>query len=121
MKRHSLTDSQWEQLAPLLPPAKPRTGRPNLDHRRILDGILWRLTTGAPWRDVPATYGPWQTLYSVCHGPYVAGTSRQGAPVVRRQRMPSRMRRWSRLGRPVRGLAGGSRGASCSHWLSVRE
>jgi len=64
MKRHSLTERQWEQLAPLLPPAKPRTGRPNHDHRRILDGILWRLKTGAPWRDVPATYGPWQTLYS---------------------------------------------------------
>src|SRR5579885_3219063 len=64
MKRHSLTDHQWERLAPLLPPAKPRTGRPNLDHRRILDGILWRLTTGAPWRDVPAVYGRWQTLYS---------------------------------------------------------
>jgi transposase len=64
MKRHSLTDRQWEQLAPLLPPAKPRTGRPNHDHRRIVDGILWRLKTGAPWRDVPVTYGPWQTLYS---------------------------------------------------------
>ncbi len=51
-------------LAPLLPPAKPRTGRPNLDHRHILDGILWRLTTGAPWRDLPAASGPWQTLYS---------------------------------------------------------
>jgi transposase len=64
MKRHSLTDSQWEQLAPLLPPAKPRTGRPNLDHRLILDGMLWRLTTGAPWRDLPAAFGAWQTVYS---------------------------------------------------------
>ncbi|SRR6266567_10641 len=64
MKRHSLTDNQWEQLAPLLPPAKPRTGRPNSDHRRILDGILWRLTTGAPWRDLPVAFGPWQTVYS---------------------------------------------------------
>ena len=64
MKRHTLTDSQWEQLAPLLPPVKPRTGRPNLDHRRIFDAILWRLTTGAPWRDLPAEYPPWQTVYS---------------------------------------------------------
>ena len=53
MNRHALTDSQWEQLAPLLPPAKPRTGRPNLDHRCIITGILWRLKTGAPWRDLP--------------------------------------------------------------------
>jgi transposase len=64
MMRHALTDGQWEQLAPLLPPAKPRTGRPNLDHRCILNGILWRLKTGAPWRDLPERYGRWQTVYS---------------------------------------------------------
>ena len=33
------------------------------DHRRILNGILWRLHTGAPWRDIPERYGPWQTVY----------------------------------------------------------
>jgi len=64
MNRHALTESQWEQLAPLLPPAKPRTGRPNLDHRCIINGILWRLKTGAPWRDLPEPYGCWQTVYS---------------------------------------------------------
>src|SRR5258707_2199204 len=64
MQRHELTDTQWAQLAPLLPPARPRTGRPNHDHRTILNGILWKLATGVPWRDVPARYGPWPTLYS---------------------------------------------------------
>jgi transposase len=64
MKRHALTDQQWEQLAPLLPPAKPQTGRPNHDHRLILNGILWRLKTGAPWRDLPEHFGAWQTVYS---------------------------------------------------------
>jgi transposase len=34
-----------------------------MDHRRVLNGILWRQKTGAPWRDVPARYGPWQTCY----------------------------------------------------------
>jgi transposase len=33
------------------------------DHHRILNGILWRLHTGAPWRDIPELYGPWQTIY----------------------------------------------------------
>lgn len=33
------------------------------DHRRILNGILWRLHTGAPWRDIPDSYGPWETIY----------------------------------------------------------
>jgi transposase len=64
MNRHELTDEQWERLAPLLPPTKPATGRPNHDHRRILNGILWRLTTGVPWRDLPERYGPWKTVYS---------------------------------------------------------
>lgn len=64
MNRHELTDPQWERLAPLLPPQRPARGRPNHDHRRILNGIRWRLKTGVPWRDVPERYGPWQTLYS---------------------------------------------------------
>jgi transposase len=62
--RGELTDRQWEGLKPHLPPEKPATGRPNVDHRRIINGILWRERTGAPWRDLPARYGPWSTVYS---------------------------------------------------------
>src|SRR3712207_1546208 len=62
MSRSDLTDSEWEQLAPLLPPQKPWTGRPNHDHRRIIKGILWLLRTGAPWRDLPARYGKRSTV-----------------------------------------------------------
>jgi transposase len=64
MNRHELTNKQWEQLQSLLPPQKPRTGRPAADHRRIVNGILWLLRTGAPWRDLPEQYGPWQTVAS---------------------------------------------------------
>lgn len=64
MRRHELTNEQWERLAPLLPPVKPKVGRPNLDHRQILNGIRWRLRTGAPWRDLPERYGNWKTVYS---------------------------------------------------------
>ena len=39
------------------------TGRPNKEHRTIVNGILWILRTGAPWRDLPERYGPWQTVY----------------------------------------------------------
>jgi transposase len=63
-RRHELTDEQWQRLAPLLPPERPRTGRPNKDHRTVLNGILWILRTGAPWRDLPERYGPWATVYS---------------------------------------------------------
>lgn len=64
IRRHELTDQQWEQLRPLLPPQKPPTGRPAIDHRRILNGLLWLLRTGAPWRDLPERYGPWETVAS---------------------------------------------------------
>src|SRR5579883_2513497 len=64
--RYELSDRQWKRLEPLLP--QPRhhggRGRPSKDHRRIFHGILWRLHTGAPWRDIPERYGPWQSIYT---------------------------------------------------------
>ena len=47
-----------------MPPQKPKTGRPGKDHRQVLNAILWVLRTGAPWRDLPERYGPWQTVAS---------------------------------------------------------
>lgn len=62
MSRTDLSERQWRQLEPHLP-GDPHRGHVYVDHRRVLNGILWRLKTGAPWRDVPARYGPWQTCY----------------------------------------------------------
>ena len=64
MGRGDLTDQQWRRLEPLLPPEKPWTGRPNEDHRRILNGVLWIDRTGAPWKDLPERYGPVGTVSS---------------------------------------------------------
>jgi transposase len=64
MGRGDLSDQQWQQLEPLLPPQSPKTGRPNKDHRTVINGILWVLRTGAPWRDLPERYGPWRTIAS---------------------------------------------------------
>lgn len=61
MARDILTDKQWKRLRRALPPEKPKTGRPAKDHRLVVNGILWILRTGAPWRDLPQEYGPWQT------------------------------------------------------------
>jgi transposase len=63
-KRHELTEEQWQQLEPLLPAQKPKTGRPNGQHRSVINGSLWILKTGAPWRDLPERYGKWQTIAS---------------------------------------------------------
>ena len=61
--RGDLTDEQWAQIEPLLP-QRAATGRPPKDHRQVLNGILWILRTGAPWRDLPERYGPWGTMAS---------------------------------------------------------
>jgi transposase len=62
--RHDLTDEQWARLEPLLPVERTgRQGRPWTSHRRVMNAILWRTRTGAPWRDLPAAYGSWQTVY----------------------------------------------------------
>jgi Transposase and inactivated derivatives len=62
MNRGDLSNEQWETLKPLLPPLKPRTGKPNRDHRQVMNGILWILRTGAPWRDLPERYGKWESV-----------------------------------------------------------
>ena len=66
-ERHELTDAEWELIAPHLPepkagPGKP--GRPPRSNRQMLNGMLWLLRTGAPWRDLPRSrFGPWKTVH----------------------------------------------------------
>jgi transposase len=57
-----LTDEAFARVQPLLP-NDSRRGKPWRDHREVLGGILWKLHTGRPWRDVPGRFGPWQTCY----------------------------------------------------------
>ena len=59
-RRHELTDASWAAIAPLLPP-NARRGQAWRDHRAVLNAILWKLSTGTPWRDLPERYQPWQT------------------------------------------------------------
>ena len=61
-RRHELTDAEWARLAPLLP--RRKAGKRRKDDRLVINGILWKLATGAPWRDVPERYGPWQSVYT---------------------------------------------------------
>ena len=59
MAHFDLTDFEWSVIQPLLP-NKPR-GVARVDDRRVLNGIFWRLRTGAPWADIPERYGPYTT------------------------------------------------------------
>jgi transposase len=61
--RHDLTDSEWALLEPLLPDRTPQRGGRWQDHRRVINGVLWRTRTGSPWRDLPEQYGGWKTVY----------------------------------------------------------
>ncbi len=57
-----LTDAQWERISPLLPPQKPATGRPAVDHRQVVEGIVLVMRTGCSWRALPERFGAWQTV-----------------------------------------------------------
>jgi transposase len=63
--RADLTDAQWAVLEPLLPRGKKPGRRRIYTSRQLIDGIRWRVRTGAPWRDVPDWYGPWQSVYGL--------------------------------------------------------
>jgi transposase len=54
--RGEITDKAWERMAPLLPENGQRGGQWQ-DHRKVVNGIFWKLRTGAPWRDLPERYG----------------------------------------------------------------
>ena len=64
--RYELTDFEWAAIRSFLP-NKPR-GIPSVGDRRVLNGIFWVLRSGAPWRDLPQTYGPRNALCSVAAG-----------------------------------------------------
>ncbi len=65
LKRYELTDQEWEQIEPLLPSYKKgKRGRPPKDNRHMLNAMVWLARSGAPWRDLPERYGPWESVYS---------------------------------------------------------
>ena len=57
-----MTDAAWARIEPVLPAGRGRGGQWR-DHRQVINAILWKLRTGAPWRDLPERYGPWKTAH----------------------------------------------------------
>lgn len=63
MHRYELTDEQWELIQHFFPEREELRGRPLTSPREMLNACLWILRSGAPWRDLPERFGPWQTAY----------------------------------------------------------
>src|SRR5829696_1141808 len=94
LRTDAISDELWLLIEPVLPHGS-RPGRPWNDHRRTLEGIAWRFRTGAPWRDLPAEFGAWQSVWERHHrwsldGTYVemlaavrAATSKEDAEELR--------------------------------------
>lgn len=75
MSFHEIDDTLWEFIEHRFPPQKPHTGRPFSDLRKLMNGILYVVTTGCIWKDVPRKYGSKSTvhrfhLYLCEHGTY---------------------------------------------------
>jgi transposase len=65
--RDVLTDAQWGRIAAVLPPEKGAMGRPQVPHRPVVEGIIYRYRCGIAWRDVPERFGAWQTVWKRHH------------------------------------------------------
>ena len=65
LRRYALTDRQWEQIAPFLPPERTgKRGRPLNNNRSMLNAMIWIARSGSPWRDLPDYYDSWKSVYS---------------------------------------------------------
>ena len=63
MDRLVLSDAAWARMAPLIigrPDQKGSTGR---DNRMFVEGVLWIVRTGSPWRDLPDVFGEWNSVF----------------------------------------------------------
>lgn len=69
-----LSDAQWSLIAGMLPRPTGRKGRPFADARLMVEGIVYRYRTGIAWRDLPAVFGPWQTVWTWHHRLATEGT-----------------------------------------------
>ena len=63
MVRRWLRDDQWQRLESMLPGKAGDPGRTGEDNRQFIEAVLWVARTGSPWRDLPAEFGLWNSVY----------------------------------------------------------
>ena len=61
--RLMLTDPQWDRMAPHLPGKASDPGRTGRDNRLFVEAVLWVARTGIPWRDMPDSFGNWNSIF----------------------------------------------------------
>jgi len=61
--RRGLSDAQWRRIEKGLPGKNGDRGRSGADNRLFVDGVLWVLRTGSPWRDLPEEFGNWNSVF----------------------------------------------------------
>ena len=63
MDRAALSEAMWARVAPLLPGKHGDPGRSARDNRLFMEAVLWMARAGAPWRDLPAQFGAWNSVF----------------------------------------------------------
>ena len=63
LRRHELTDEQFERIKDFLPGQKGHVGVTANDNRMFINGVVWIFKTVAPWRDLPERYGDWKNVH----------------------------------------------------------
>lgn len=61
--RHDISDKLWNRIESHLPGSAGKIGREAHDNRRFINAVMWILRTGAPWRDLPASYSGWKNTH----------------------------------------------------------
>jgi transposase len=63
MRRHEIEQEAWERIAGLLPGKAGDPGVTAADNRLFINAVFWIAKTGAPWRDLPPRFGPWNSVF----------------------------------------------------------
>ena len=63
MDRLALSDSMWARLSPHLPGKPGDPGLSGTDNRLFVEAVLWMARVGAPWRDLPESFGAWNSVF----------------------------------------------------------
>lgn len=63
MDRLVLRDDQWERISGLIIGRPDQRGSTGRDNRMFVEGVLWIVRTGSPWRDLPEAFGEWNSVF----------------------------------------------------------